>query len=181
MFSKNECGHSEHRIIDTIYNVADISSIDEINTRGIGKDLICQFIGNALAYRDGTKDSINPLDYVTYSGNVFEIGSINGLMDYIEDMDKVFFRKVFNMLVAMRDLTDEMMIAAECFSIKSFFNDNVGKNDVVIDYINVVFDSLPEMYQTRCEQIKVHVMANNSPQVRIKRMLKDRENAISKK
>ncbi|MFT5715866.1 MAG: hypothetical protein ACI9T7_000039 [Oleiphilaceae bacterium] len=171
---------SAHRIIDVIYNVADIESIDEIHTRGIGKDLVCHFIGNALAYKEGTKDSINPLDYVTYSGNVFEIGSINGFMDYIEDMDKPFFRNVTGMLLSMRDLTDEMMLAAELFSLKSFFEDNVGENEIVINHINIVFNSLPEMYRTRCEEIKIHVLATNSPQVRIKRMLKARDNSMSK-
>ena len=180
MISKTTNKDSSNRIIDTIYNVEDISSIKEIRERGIGNDLICNFMGNALAYKDGTTDSINPLDYVTYSGNVFEIGSINGLMDYIEDMDPVLFKHIYSMLIAMRDLTDEMMMAAECFMIKSFFEDNVGKNEKVIHLINTAFNALPESYKARCEDIKTHVMATNSPQVRIKRMLKERDTSENK-
>ena len=114
------------------------------------------------------------IDYVAYSGNVFEVASINGLMDYIEEMNSELYTQLYTMFVKMRDITDNVMLAAETSNLKNFFCDNVENNESVIVHIDNAFKILPENFKERCLAIKKFALANNSPEVRIKRMLRKR-------
>lgn len=160
--------------VDELYSLSEIKSKADIFQRGLVSDLFCHLIANARAYKLGTHNSVNPLDYITYSGHVFELGAVPGLMEILEDTSEEWLAHFGELVFLMDSYTEELMQSVGQGREQNFINENQHRHTQVIELIDCL-DKLVDLLQLnpkRIEHITQHILNTNSPKARISRLLK---------
>lgn len=160
--------------VDELYSLSEIKSKADIIHRGFVSDLFCHLLANARAYKAGTHNSENPLDYITYSGHVFELGAVPGLMEILEDTSEEWLAHFGELIFLMDAYTEELMLAVHQGRDKHFINENQHRHGQVIEHIDRL-DKLMELLELnpkRIDSLTQHMLTTNSPKARISRLLK---------